>query len=219
MALCQQSWNVSRFVCYFPKSASKKACFQRGNKCMSSLMAKWRHMALNFMANSNSDHGLNVWTNADMLQIGLSGIYFSDFFFSNLGHLLSRKCISRCCLKNDVLSRCVIYGSLLTGQLIASTAFHDDSIKWKHFPRYWPFVRGIHRWPVNYPHFFFDLRLNKRLSKQSWGWWSEMPSRPLWRHRNVSVCRRPHLFGVHKKTRNLIKKMNRATESDFDNKT
>ena len=38
-------------------------------------------MALNFMANSNSDHGLNVWTNADMLQIGLSGIYFSDFFF------------------------------------------------------------------------------------------------------------------------------------------
>ena len=22
---------------------------------------------------------------------------------------------------------------------------HDDVIKWKHFPRYWPFVRGIHR--------------------------------------------------------------------------
>ena len=30
--------------------------------------------------------------------------------------------------------------------------FHDDVIKWKHFPRYWPFVRGIHRSPVNYPH-------------------------------------------------------------------
>ena len=30
----------------------------------------------------------------------------------------------------------------------------------------------------------FDLRLNKRLSKQSWGWWFETPSRPLWRHRN-----------------------------------
>ena len=28
---------------------------------------------------------------------------------------------------------------------------------------------------------FFDLRLNKRLSKQSWGWWFETPSRPLWR--------------------------------------
>ena len=28
----------------------------------------------------------------------------------------------------------------------------DDVIKWKHFPRYWPFVRGIHRSPVNSPH-------------------------------------------------------------------
>ena len=31
---------------------------------------------------------------------------------------------------------------------------------------------------------FFDLRLNKRLSKQSWGWWFETLSRSLWRHRN-----------------------------------
>ena len=28
---------------------------------------------------------------------------------------------------------------------------HDDVIKWKHFPRNWPFVRGIHRSPVNSP--------------------------------------------------------------------
>ena len=28
----------------------------------------------------------------------------------------------------------------------------DDVIKWKHFPRNWPFVRGIHRSPVNFPH-------------------------------------------------------------------
>ena len=34
---------------------------------------------------------------------------------------------------------------------------------------------------------FFDLRLNKRLSKQSWGWWFETPSRPLWRHRNAGI--------------------------------
>ena len=31
---------------------------------------------------------------------------------------------------------------------------------------------------------FFDLRLNRRLSKQSWCWWFETLSRPLWRHRN-----------------------------------
>ena len=41
----------------------------------------------------------------------------------------------------------------------------------------------------------FDLRLNKRLSKQSRGWWFEMPSRPLSRHCNdiiwsCSKCRR-----------------------------
>ena len=30
--------------------------------------------------------------------------------------------------------------------------YHDDDIKWKHFPPYWPFVRGIHRSPVNSPH-------------------------------------------------------------------
>ena len=31
---------------------------------------------------------------------------------------------------------------------------------------------------------FFDLRLNKRLSKQWWGWWFETPSWPLWRQCN-----------------------------------
>ena len=29
---------------------------------------------------------------------------------------------------------------------------HDDVIKWKHIPRYWPFVQEIHRSPVNSPH-------------------------------------------------------------------
>ena len=43
---------------------------------------------------------------------------------------------------------------------------------------------------------FFDLRLNKSLSKQSWGWWFETRSRSLWRHcndnwkanRNCTMC-------------------------------
>ena len=75
-------------------------------------------------------------------------------------------------------------------------ALHDDVIKWKHFPRYWPLVRGIHRSPVNSPHkgqwrgalmFSLTCALNKRLSKQSWGWWFETPTRSLWRHCNVAV--------------------------------
>ena len=36
---------------------------------------------------------------------------------------------------------------------------------------------------------FFHLRLNKRLSKQWWGWWFETASRPLWRHCNGMIQR------------------------------
>ena len=35
---------------------------------------------------------------------------------------------------------------------LESVTNHDDVIKWKHFPRYWPFMRGIHRWPLDFPH-------------------------------------------------------------------
>ena len=40
----------------------------------------------------------------------------------------------------------------------------------------------------------FDLRLNKRLSKQSLGWWFETLSRPLWRHCNI----------IHNMSRNVV---------------
>ena len=75
-------------------------------------------------------------------------------------------------------------------------SYHDDVIKWKHFPRYWSFVRGLHRSVVNSPHryqwsgaltFSLICALNKRLSKQWWGWWFETPSRSLVRHCNGSV--------------------------------
>ena len=62
---------------------------------------------------------------------------------------------------------------------------HDDVIKWKHFPRYWPFVRGIQipaQRPVTRS---FDVFFDQPLSKQSWGWWFETPSSTLWRHCNT----------------------------------
>ena len=44
------------------------------------------------------------------------------------------------------------------------------------------------QWPVTWSFdVFFGLRLNKRLSKQSWGWLFETPSRPLWRHCNGNI--------------------------------
>ena len=62
---------------------------------------------------------------------------------------------------------------------------HDDVIKREHFPRYWPFVGELHKgqWRGALMVFFY-LRLNKR-SKQSWGWWFETLSCPLWRQCNV----------------------------------
>ena len=67
---------------------------------------------------------------------------------------------------------------------IGTNLNHDDVIKWKHFPRYWPFVRGIHRPPVNSPHkgqwrgaLMFSLicaRIN--------GWVNNREARDLRRH-------------------------------------
>ena len=56
-----------------------------------------------------------------------------------------------------VLSFCILhpeYSNLSTGWLnfLRFWLSHDNLIKWKHFPRHWPFVRGIHWWPVNSPH-------------------------------------------------------------------
>ena len=78
-----------------------------------------------------------------------------------------------------------------TFKKVNAATIHDDVIKWEHFPCYWPFVRGIHRSPVNSLHkgqwrgtlkFPLFCALNKRLCKQSWGWWFETLSRSLRRH-------------------------------------
>ena len=79
-------------------------------------------------------------------------------------------------------------------------SLHDDVIKCKHFSALLAICAAnspvTGEFPPQRPvtrsfNVFFALRLNKRLSKQSWGWWFETPSRPLWRHYNVfmdSVC-------------------------------
>ena len=83
--------------------------------------------------------------------------------------------------------------NLLVAITLVSLKYHGDVIKWKHFPRYWPFVQGFtsHRWfPQTKAEIlsfdvFFELHLNKRLSKQWWRWWFDTPSCPLWCHCNV----------------------------------
>ena len=71
--------------------------------------------------------------------------------------------------------------------------YHDDVIKLKTFAALLSICAGNSPVPGEFPaqrpvtrsfDVFFDLPLNKRLSKQSWGWWFETLSRPLWRHCN-----------------------------------
>ena len=73
-------------------------------------------------------------------------------------------------------------------------SLYDDVIKWRHFPRYWSFVRGIHRLPVNSPHrgqwrgaLMFSL-----ISTWTNGWVNNSEAGDLRRHRahcDVTVMR------------------------------
>ena len=60
-----------------------------------------------------------------------------------------------CSTRNVTKFECYICISLCVEDTLFFTSthkLHDDVIKWKHFPRYWPFVRGSHRSTVNSPH-------------------------------------------------------------------
>ena len=66
--------------------------------------------------------------------------------------------------------------------------FHDEVMKWKHFPRCW--LKRINWWQVDSSQrpmtrnfdVFLDLRLHKRLSKHYRRRWFGTPSRLLWHH-------------------------------------
>ena len=83
--------------------------------------------------------------------------------------------------------------SCILPRLVHVVIVHDDVIKWEHFSTLLAFCAGNSPVTGEFPaqrlvnrsfDVFFDLRLYKRLSKQSWRWWFETPSRSLWRHCN-----------------------------------
>ena len=65
-------------------------------------------------------------------------------YYCTKNPLLKSSIISHCCEKHEIKLNARFYAIFIPD--------HDDVIKWKHFPCYWPFVRGIHRSPVNSPH-------------------------------------------------------------------
>ena len=98
-----------------------------------------------------------------------------------------------------------VIASQITNLTIAYSIFYSDAAKKTSKLRVIGLCTGNSPGPVNSPHkclvtvtgelpsqrpvrwsfdVFFDLRLNKQLSKQSWGRWFETPPRSLWRHCN-----------------------------------
>ena len=77
------------------------------------------------------------------------------------------------------------------GRTVMFWCLHDDVIKMETFSALLSICAGNSPASGEYPaqrpvkrsfHVFFGLCLNKRLRKQSWGWWFETLSCPLWRH-------------------------------------
>ena len=65
------------------------------------------------------------------------------------------RCVWRCMMWSLILIMNItrLYkGEHLLYRDLRKILIHDDVIKWKHFPCYWPFEREIHQSPVNTPH-------------------------------------------------------------------
>ena len=100
----------------------------------------------------------------------------------------------RLCLEQSVHLLSIWYG---ISMCYRSMLGHDDVIKWNHFTRYWPYVRGIHRWPVISPHKGSNAELWYILWSapediwRTWDWWHIWgPCRP----KQVSKARKAITF-------------------------
>ena len=93
---------------------------------------------------------------------------------------------------------------------VTSTAFtdgHDDVIKWRHFPRYWPFVWGIHRLQSPASRLFTQLLIQTQIKEnikasRHWPLWGEFittgefPAQKASNAENVFIWWRHHVFEV-----------------------
>ena len=60
------------------------------------------------------------------------------------------KCFPWSCCQRNTFQTIIL--ARMPAPVRVSSVRQDDVIKWKHLLRHWPFVRGIHRWPMNSPH-------------------------------------------------------------------
>ena len=78
-------------------------------------------------------------------------------------------------------------------------SYHNDVMTEKRFPYYWPLMRSIHQWLVDFPHkgpvmWCFVASLKTILNKQSsctWHHWNTQDSHATWYSRDI------FLIGTH----------------------
>ena len=105
-------------------------------------------------------HGSNVRSHRSKPNLTISGLYSSSFEFTD-GFEMMHKTWWRHQIETFSALLAICAGnSPVPGE----------------FPTQRPVTRSFD--------VYFDLRPNKRLSKQPWGWWFETLSCSLWRHRN-----------------------------------
>ena len=88
----------------------------------------------------------------------------------------------------------VFFSSVCSSSINVFHNSHASIVQWANLCLWWrhqmeTFFRVTGHFPTQRPvtrsfDVFFDRRLDKRLIKQSWGWWFETLSCPLWRHYN-----------------------------------
>ena len=95
-----------------------------------------------------------------------------------------------------------------SGQNKAKPCNLDDVIKWKHFPRYWTFVRGTRRSPVNSPHEgqWREILVFSVICAWINGWKHNREAGDLRRHRahyDVNVMTKQRTYLIHPTTLNF----------------
>ena len=127
------------------------------------------------------------------IEIGHSFLGISEFFHDGRGRiwclvpiLNTKQGRYQFQAKTYPISRATV--SMMTSS--NGNIFHLNSPVLGEFPAQKPVTR---RFDV-----FFDLRLNKRLSQQSWSWWFNTLPLPLWRHSNDT-----HLY-LHRTAKDMF---------------
>ena len=113
-----------------------------------------------YLCMHGSTHGNHEFVQKNQIStayIHFKRLNFFDYFwptifwhFNTFQHIYSNEL--KCQDKLPIVCWNLLIWSWFSDWVISFFVHHDDVIKWKPFPRYWPFVRWLHRSPVNSPH-------------------------------------------------------------------